>query len=229
MAKFSRLVVLNTMLDVGLVPLFYHGDIEIATKIIQACLEGGARCLEFTNRGDGAHLVFEQLVSCFKDDPRLFLGAGTVIDAGTAILYMQLGANFIVGPTLDEEIAYACNRRKVAYIPGCGNVNDISRAETLGVEICKFFPGDSMGGPNFVKSISGPMPWSNLMPTGGVAFREENIREWFLAGVACVGIGSNLITKEAVANGNFEDITIKIKQVLSWISSARQERASNKK
>jgi len=229
MAKFSRLTVLNTMLDVGLVPLFYHEDIEIATKIIQACLNGGTRCLEFTNRGDGAHLVFEQLVSCFKDDPRLILGAGTVVDAGTAILYMQLGANFIVGPTLNDEIAYACNRRKVTYIPGCGNVNDISHAETLGVEICKFFPGDSMGGPNFVRSISGPMPWSNLMPTGGVAFKEENIREWFLAGVACVGIGSNLITKEAVANGNFEDTTIKVKRVLSWISSARQERAANKK
>ncbi len=177
MAKFNRLTVYTTILDVGLVPLFYHQDLEVATKIIEACLNGGARCIEFTNRGDGAHLIFEQLLRCFKDDTRLILGAGTIIDAGTAILYMQLGANFIVGPTLDEEIVYTCNRRKVAYIPGCGNVNDISRAETLGVEICKFFPGDSMGGPGFVKSISGPMPWTNLMATGGVVPKEENIRE----------------------------------------------------
>ena len=225
MAKFQRLTVLSTMMEVGLIPLFYHDDIETSIKIIQACLDGGARCIEFTNRGDQAHRVFEQLIQHFKNDSRLILGAGTILDAKSAALFIQWGANFIVAPNLDEDTAYTCNRRKIAYLPGCGSVNEISQAERLGVEICKIFPGAQVGGPGFIKSVLGPMPWSCMMPTGGVSPKEESIREWFQAGAVCVGMGSNLITKEAVAHGDFQDITAKVRQVLEWIKEARSSKA----
>ena len=223
MAKYSRLRVLHTMLETGLVPVFYHADVEVATKAIQACLDGGVRCVEFTNRGDGAHLVFQELISRFKKDERLILGAGSVLDAPTAALYIQLGANFIVGPVLNPEVARLCNRRKVAYSPGCGSVSEISQAEELGVEIVKIFPGSQVGGPGFVKNVRGPMPWTYMMPTGGVSPTEENIRGWFEAGVAAVGMGSELFKKEALAAGDYTSITTKAVQTLELIKVIRSQ------
>jgi 2-dehydro-3-deoxyphosphogluconate aldolase/(4S)-4-hydroxy-2-oxoglutarate aldolase len=223
MAKFSRLRVLNTMIESGLVPVFYNGDVEVATKIVQALVEAGVRCFEFTNRGDQAHLVFGELVRRFYDDERIILGAGSVIDPGTAALYIQLGANFIVGPSLNPEVARLCNRRKVAYSPGCGSVSEIAVAEELGVEICKVFPGSQVGGPSFVKAVRGPMPWTYIMPTGGVSPTEENIRSWFEAGVACVGMGSKLVRKELVAASDFKTITETAKQTIAWIQAIRAE------
>jgi len=221
MARFSRLQTLTAMIEAGLVPVFYNGDAEVAIRIAEACIEGGARCIEFTNRGDSAHLVFGELIRHFRDDERAILGVGTVLDAGTAALHIQLGANFVVGPVLNPEIARLCNRRKVAYSPGCGSVSEISQAEELGVEICKIFPGTQVGGPGFVKSVKGPMPWTRLMPTGGVAPTEENLRAWFDAGAACVGMGSKLISKELVAAGDYQAITAKVRQTLSWIEEIR--------
>lgn len=221
MAKYNRLYTLTTMIETGLVPVFYNGDIEIAVKIVNACLDGGVRCVEFTNRGDQAHLVFQQLVNRFIDDDRVIFGAGSVIDPGTASLYIQLGANFIVGPILDREVARVCNRRKIPYSPGCGSVNELSEAEEMGVEICKIFPGSQVGGPSFVKAVRGPMPWTRIMPTGGVSPTRENIREWFEAGVACVGMGSKLVSKELVAAEDYQSITENVRQVLSWIKEIR--------
>ena len=140
MAKYSRLKVLTSMIEVGMVPVFYHSDPQAAIRVIEACLEGGVRCFEFTNRGDGAHEVFREVALSFQKDDRLILGAGSVLDPATAALYIQLGANFIVGPVLNAEVARVCNRRKVAYSPGCGTLSEISQAEELGVEICKIFP-----------------------------------------------------------------------------------------
>lgn len=221
MSKYKRLEVLNTMIEVGFIPLFYHPDVQVAIDIIDACLEGGARCIEFTNRGDGAHRVFEKLVDHYYDHSSLILGSGSVVDQGTAALFIQIGTNFIVSPNLNEEVAYLCNQRKVAYLPGCGNVNEITQAERLGVEICKYFPG-TVGGPQFVKNILGPMPWTRIMPTGGVTLDEKNIRDWFEAGVAAVGIGSALITKQAVSQKDYKSISANTKNVINWIQSARK-------
>ncbi|MBN1147639.1 MAG: bifunctional 4-hydroxy-2-oxoglutarate aldolase/2-dehydro-3-deoxy-phosphogluconate aldolase [Anaerolineales bacterium] len=223
MAKFSRLRTLNTIIETGLVPVFYHGDVEVAARIVQALLDGGVRCVEFTNRGDQAHLVFGELARRFRDDERAILGAGSVIDAGTASLYIQLGANFIVGPVLNPEVARVCNRRKVAYSPGCGSVSEISSAEELGVEIVKVFPGSQVGGPGFVKAVRGPMPWTYIMPTGGVEPTEGNMRAWFEAGAAAVGMGSNLVCKDLVAAGDYKAILEKAAQTLAWIQAIRQE------
>lgn len=223
MAKFSRLRVLNTMIETGLIPVFYNGDVEVATKIVQALVEAGVRCFEFTNRGDQAHLVFGELVRRFYDDERIILGAGSVIDPSTAALYIQLGANFVVGPSLNPDVARLCNRRKVAYSPGCGSVSEIAVAEELGVEICKVFPGSQVGGPGFVKAVRGPMPWTYIMPTGGVSPTEENMRSWFEAGVACVGMGSKLVRKDLVAASDFKTITETAKQTIAWIQAIRAE------
>ena len=223
MARYSRLDVLNTIVELGLVPVFYNPDLEIAKQIVSACRAGGARVVEFTNRGDFAFQVFAGLSEHEAEaEPGVVLGVGSVIDAPTAALYISAGANFVVGPVLNPEVARLCNRRKVAYMPGCGSASEISQAEELGVEIVKVFPGRSVGGPGFVRSVLAPCPWTRIMPTGGVDATEENIRAWFEAGVACVGMGSRLITKDLVAAGDFEGISRKAAQVLAWIRDVRE-------
>jgi 2-dehydro-3-deoxyphosphogluconate aldolase/(4S)-4-hydroxy-2-oxoglutarate aldolase len=224
MARFSRLEVLDTIIKVGLVPLFYHANVEVGKNVVKACADGGARVIEFTNRGDFALEVFKQLSPFVSQEaPGVILGVGSVIDEPTAALYIAYGANFVVGPVLNADVARLCNRRKVAYMPGCGSVSEISYAEELGVEIVKIFPGNSVGGPEFVKAVLGPCPWTCIMPTGGVDATEESIKAWFKAGAACVGMGSNLIRKDLVAAGNWQGITALVRQVLSWIKEARGE------
>ena len=211
------------MIQSGLVPVFYHQDLEAAKRIAKAVAGGGAKALEFTNRGEFAYTVFSELVRwCEAEIPELILGAGSILDPGTAALYVNNGANFIVGPVLNAEVAKICNRRKIAYLPGCGSASEISQAEECGVEICKVFPGAEVGGPGFVKNILAPMPWSLIMPTGGVEKTRASIEKWFKAGVACVGMGSNLIAKELVAAGDFETIAKNTAEVLQWIKEMRK-------
>jgi len=224
MARFDRLEVLNRMLATGLIPVLYHKDPETAKRIVSACVAGGADIVEFTNRGDFAYEVFEKLVRYVSQaHPHVILGVGSVIDSATAALYIANGTDFVVGQVLNAEVARICNRRKIPYLPGCGSAWEISQAEELGVEICKIFPGNSVGGPEFVKAVLAPSPWTRIMPTGGVEATEENIVGWFRAGVACVGMGSQLITKDAVGSGDFEAITARVRQVLGWIKMARGE------
>ena len=222
MARFDRLTVLNTVVDLGLVPIFYHADLATAQAIVSACAAGGARVVEFTNRGDFAPQIFLELSRwCAEAHPEIILGTGSVVDAPTAALYLAYGSNFIVGPSLVPEVGRLCNRRKVAYVPGCGTVSEIGQAEELGVDFVKLFPGTAVGGPGFVKALRGPCPWTRCIPTGGVDATEESIRTWFKAGVTAVGMGSKLIVKEDVAAGDFAAISARIAQVLKWIQEAR--------
>jgi len=225
MARFDRLTVFSAIVETGLVPVFYNGNLEVAKQIVAACAGGRAKVVEFTNRGDRAWNVFTQLVEwAEKAQPGAILGVGSVIDAPTAALYISSGANFVVGPVLNPEVARLCNRRKIAYMPGCGSATEISEAEELGVEIVKVFPGAEVGGPGFVKAVLGPMPWTRIMPTGGVDATEESIRGWFGAGVACVGIGSKLVARDLVAARDYEGISKRVAQVLAWIEEARSGR-----
>jgi 2-dehydro-3-deoxyphosphogluconate aldolase/(4S)-4-hydroxy-2-oxoglutarate aldolase len=202
MAQYSRLEVAQVMKETGLVPLFFNEDIEVSKKVLKACYNGGARLLEFTARGDFAHEVFGELTKyAIAELPGMIMGVGSVTDAAAASLYMSLGANFIVTPVLREDIAMVCNRRKVLWSPGCGSLTEIARAEELGCEIVKLFPG-GIYGPNFIKAIKGPQPWTSIMPTGGVAPTKENLEGWFNAGATCVGMGSKLIKKNE--NGEFD-------------------------
>jgi 2-dehydro-3-deoxyphosphogluconate aldolase/(4S)-4-hydroxy-2-oxoglutarate aldolase len=222
MARFMRLDVTNTILEIGLVPLFYNGEAETAIELASACARGGARAIEFTNRGELAYPVFTELVKHFaKADPAVILGIGSIIDAPTAALYIAAGANFIVGPSLNPEISRLCNRRKILYMPGCATENEISNAEELGAEICKIFPGESAGGPPFIKAVMAPCPWHRLLPTGGVDATEASISEWIKAGAAAVGMGSKLITQQVVKEKDFDGLAGKTAQCVGWVGSAR--------
>ncbi|MEL7247163.1 MAG: bifunctional 4-hydroxy-2-oxoglutarate aldolase/2-dehydro-3-deoxy-phosphogluconate aldolase [Bacteroidota bacterium] len=221
MARFTRIQVAQKMAEQGMVPLFYHVDVAVGKQVIAACYRGGARLLEFTNRGDYAHEVFRELNRyCAEELPEMIMGVGSVTDAGSASLYMQLGANFVVTPVLREDIARVCNRRKVLWSPGCGSLTEIARAEELGCEIVKLFPGGTYG-PGFVKAIKGPQPWTSIMPTGGVAPTEDNLREWFAAGVTCVGMGSKLISKDLVESGDYSILQKRTRNALATIQKLR--------
>ena len=221
MAKFDKLAVLNKIHSTGMVPVFYNKDAEIAKKVVKACYDGGVRAFEFTNRGDFAHEVFEEVVKfAAVECPELAIGVGSVVDPATAALYIQLGACFVVGPLFNPEISKICNRRLIPYTPGCGSVSEIGFAQESGCDLCKVFPGDVLG-PKFVKGMMAPLPWSKLMVTGGVAPTEENLISWFKAGVYCVGMGSKLFPKDVVAAGNWQAITDKCVEALGYIAKMR--------
>jgi len=223
MAKYSRIEVALTMKKNGMVPLFFHSDLEISKKVLKACYDGGARLMEFTSRGDFAHEVFGALNKyALTELPGMILGVGSITDAAAASLYMSLGANFIVTPVFREDIAIACNRRKVLWSPGCGTLTEIARAEELGCEIVKLFPGDIYG-PEFIKAIKGPCPWTNIMPTGGVLPTVESLTSWFNAGAYCVGIGSQLISKDILDNNDFEGLKTKVSQVIDIINNIKNK------
>ena len=222
MAKFDKIQVLNKMKETGMVPVFYHSDVEVAKQVILACYKGGVRAFEFTNRGDFAHEVFAECVKfATKECPEMAMGVGSVVDAPTASLYIQLGACFVVGPLLNADIAKVCNRRLVAYCPGCGSVSELGYAQELGCDLTKVFPGDVYG-PAFVKGVMAPCPWSKIMVTGGVSPDQENLTAWVKAGAFCVGMGSKLFPKDVVAAKDWNYITEKCKESLSYIAAAKK-------
>jgi 2-dehydro-3-deoxyphosphogluconate aldolase/(4S)-4-hydroxy-2-oxoglutarate aldolase len=225
MARFSRMQVLNAMYDINLVPIFFSPDIEVAKNVALAVSRGGCKLLEFVNRGDHGFEVFSELERILaKEDPAMILGAGSIGDPYTAALFLNCGANFIVGPTLNAEVAKICNRRMVPYSPGCGSATEISNAQELGCEIVKVFPGECVGGPKFIKSVQGPMPWTRLMPTGGVKPTKESVSEWINGGVSAMGMGSELITKEFLSRKDWKGIEENVRATLAIIKEAKAKK-----
>lgn len=221
MIRSMRHEVVSSVLEIGLIPTFYEEDLETAKKIVRACAEGGAKVVEFTNRGTLAYQVFSELVR-WKDRefPDVILGAGTIVEPSAASLYINCGSDFIVGPVFNPDVAKVCNRYKIAYIPGCSTPSEISMAEEMGADIIKIFPAEVLG-PQFIKDVLGPFPRSKLMPSGGVEATKENITSWIKAGVAAVNMGSNLIQKDLVKSGNFEAIKKKVEVCLQWVREAK--------
>lgn len=221
MAQFDKITVLQKIGQTGMVPVFYHCDFDIAKEVIRACYEGGVRAFEFTNRGDFAHEVFGKLVKWSRTEcPELALGAGSVVDAPTASLYIQSGAEFIVGPLFSPEIARVCNRRCIPYVPGCMSVSEVGFAQEVGCDLIKIFPG-SIVGPGLVKSLLAPMPWTKIMVTGGVSPDADNLTKWFKAGVFCVGMGSKMFPAECIAASDWTTIRTMTHDALKYIAEAR--------
>ncbi|MDR1813767.1 MAG: bifunctional 4-hydroxy-2-oxoglutarate aldolase/2-dehydro-3-deoxy-phosphogluconate aldolase [Tannerella sp.] len=223
MARFNKLQVLGTIVGTGMVPVYYNKDAGTAKNVLKACYEGGVRAFEFTNRGDFAQEVFAELSKfAAKECPELVLGVGSIVDAPTAALFIQLGAAFVVGPLFNPDVAKVCNRRLVPYTPGCGSVSEIGFAQEAGCDLCKIFPAGSVGGPSFVSNILAPMPWTMILATGAVEPTQENLSAWFKAGVTAVGMGSKLFPKEAIAKGDWGVITTLCRNALQFISDAKQ-------
>ncbi len=224
MAQYSRIEVALKMQETGIIPVFYNKNLSICKEVLKACYYGGIRVFEFTNRGDFAHEVFSELNKyVISELPEMILGVGSVVDAGTTALYIQLGANFIVSPLLNPEMARICNRRKILWSPGCGSLSEISEAEELGAEVVKIFPGQQIGGAEFVAAVKAPCPWTSIMPTGGVSPDEENLTKWFKAGVHCVGMGSKLIDKKLIEEKNFKQLTENISKALSIVKQIKNK------
>ncbi len=222
MAKYNKLQVIQTFIETGIVPVFYNADVEISKNVVRACYEGGIRAFEFTNRGDFAQEVFAELVKyANKELPGMIMGVGSVVDPATAALYIQLGANFVVGPIFNPAVAPVCNRRLIPYSPGCGSVSEVSAAQEAGCDVCKVFPGDVLG-PAFVKDLRGPMPWSQIMVTGGVKPEKSNLEAWFKAGATCVGMGSNLFPKDAIAAKDWSRITALCREAIETVKQVKQ-------
>jgi 2-dehydro-3-deoxyphosphogluconate aldolase/(4S)-4-hydroxy-2-oxoglutarate aldolase len=218
----KRLDVALQMRETGAIPLYYNPDLNVMKEVISACYRGGMKIFEFTNRGDLAHELFAELVKWSRAEmPDLVIGVGTVVDAGTCSLYIQLGAKFIVSPILNEEMARVCNRRKVMWIPGCATASEISKAEELGAEVVKLFPGPTVGGAKFLKAYLGPCPWSNIMPSGGVSPTRENLQEWFDAGAFCVGMGSQLISRDIIKNRDYKKLEETAREAMNIIEKLK--------
>ncbi len=222
MARFNKAQVLSVAAETGIVPIFYFKDLDIAKAVVKACYDGGIRACEYTNRGDFAYEVYGELIKyAEKECPDMIIGVGSIVDAPTAALYIQLGANFIVAPAFNADVAKLVNSRLIAYMPGCGTITEITTAQQAGCDVCKLFPADVLG-TAFVKAIKGPMPWTNLIITGGVKPEAENLKAWFDAGATCVGMGSNLFPADVIAAKDWGKITEKCKQALAVAKSVRK-------
>lgn len=219
-----RLEVLLAALDAGVLPLFYTPDADRALGITAALREGGARVIEFTDRGPGAWAAFTALAAAAaRHDPEAILGAGSIRDAEAADRFIASGARFIVGPTFSADVARLCNRRRIPYVPGCATPTEIVAAEESGVELVKLFPGDSLG-PAFLRAIRGPLPETQVVVTGGVQATEASVREWIDAGAACLGFGSALVTKDIADPASDTDpavLTPAVANLIALVAAAR--------
>jgi 2-dehydro-3-deoxyphosphogluconate aldolase/(4S)-4-hydroxy-2-oxoglutarate aldolase len=209
----------ETITKPGMVPVFYHENLETCKKVIKACYNGGLRVFEYTNRGEKAAENFPLLKQFISESCEgMLLGIGSVINGEQTEQFISLGADFIVSPILEEEVAETCNEKDMYWIPGCATLSEIAKAEKLGADIIKVFPGNVLG-PGFVKAVKGPMKWLKLMPTGGVTPEKENLSAWFGAGVVCVGMGSQLLNKESIKDT--DSLTKKVSETIELIDSIR--------
>lgn len=200
-----------------IVPVFYHGDSTVCQHVMQACYDGGVRVFEFTNRGEAAYANFVVLRALATAQmPDLLLGVGSVVYGQDAERFIAAGADFIVGPCFSQSVYEVCKAKAIPYIPGCGTVTEIFRAQELGCEVTKLFPGDVYG-PKMIKGLMAPMPWSKVMVTGGVSPEKENLKSWFDAGAWCVGMGSKLFPKDVLESQDWTAITQLLKTLHSTL------------
>ena len=224
MASHSKADVLATISREGVVPVFYHADIEVAKEVARRLVAGGISTIEFTNRGDGAVRVFAELIAWARAElPQLIVGVGTVTQAPTAVHVIDLGANFVFAPNLDADVASACNQRNIPYVPGCGTLTEIQQAYKLGCDMVKLFPAGEVGGPAYLKNVRAPCPWVKAVPTGGVDPTVESLKAWYDAGAPAVGMGSKLLTKDLIAHQDWGGLQQKVAETVAAVAAARSK------
>ena len=224
MASHSKADVLATISREGVVPVFYHADIEVAKEVARRLVAGGISTIEFTNRGDGAVRVFAELIAWARAElPQLIVGVGTVTQAPTAVHVIDLGANFVFAPNLDADVASACNQRNIPYVPGCGTLTEIQQAYKLGCDMVKLFPAGEVGGPAYLKNGRAPCPCVKAVPTGGVDPSVESLKAWYDAGAPAVGMGSKLLTKDLIADQDWDGLQQKVAETVAAVAAARSK------
>jgi 2-dehydro-3-deoxyphosphogluconate aldolase / (4S)-4-hydroxy-2-oxoglutarate aldolase len=214
--------VLRTIADEGVVPVFYNPDIEVATEVATALVEGGITTLEFTNRGDGAIDVIERLIrSTRRRLPELVVGAGSIVDGATAAHVIDAGASFVFAPSFSADVAAACNLRNIPYVPGCGTVTEILAAYRAGCDLVKLFPAGSLGGPAFLSAVRAPCPWVRAIPTGGVEPTVDSLRSWYRAGAPAVGMGSKLFPRRIIEERDMDGLRALVTSTVAAVAEAR--------
>ncbi len=218
---FTKKQITDTMKSTGLVPLFTHDNADDALQVLQAAYAGGVRVFEFTNRRTNSFEVFSQLVRQRSKYPDLMLGIGTIMDGPTTQKFIDAGADFIISPIMKLEMAEVCKKNNKHWIPGCATLTEIVTAKENGAEIIKIFPGSVLG-PGFVSSILPVVPDLQLMITGGVEPTEQNLTTWFRSGAMCVGLGSQLFTKDILEKKDWSRLTEKVSNALHIIQQVRK-------
>ena len=207
---------LRALKECGVVAVVRGNSKEVGVEISKACVKGGVKALEVTYTNKFANDIIKELCEIYECQDDVVIGAGTVLDAETARAAMLAGAKYIVSPAFDLETAKICNRYKVPYLPGIMTINEIITAHEAGVDFVKLFPGSAFG-QGYVKAIKGPLPYANIMVTGGVNI--DNIDSWIKAGVDAVGIGGEL--NKLGEEGKFEEITAVCEQYMAKLNEAR--------
>ncbi|WP_455543095.1 bifunctional 4-hydroxy-2-oxoglutarate aldolase/2-dehydro-3-deoxy-phosphogluconate aldolase [Intestinibacter sp.] len=207
---------LKALKECGVVAVVRGNSKEVGVEISKACVKGGVKALEVTYTNKFANDIIKELSEIYEGQDDVVIGAGTVLDAETARAAMLAGAKYIVSPAFDLETAKICNRYKVPYLPGIMTINEIIAAHEAGVDFVKLFPGSAFG-QSYVKAIKGPLPYANIMVTGGVNI--DNLDSWIKAGVDAVGIGGEL--NKLGEEGKFDEITAICEQYMAKLHEAR--------
>ena len=224
MKQYSKEKVYEVLTAQGVLPMFCHEDIYVCKSLLQAVYDAGARVVEFTNRKPNSLEVFNTLKKyADKKMPGLLLGAGTVMNVKEAKAFAKLDAGFIISPVIDKGVAKFCKEEKIFWCPGAATLTEIVHAQDLGAGLVKLVPAVQLGGPEFVKAVMAPCPWIKIMPTGGVNMEAENLLAWFQSGVKCVGIGSQLFSKDIIENGKYDLVTMQLSQMLQTVKAIRKE------
>lgn len=218
----KKSIIVSEIRDKGLLPLYYHSDKQVSIEILKALFDAGVRAVEYTNRGPAALENFAAMkIVANKKLPGMFLGIGTIKNAGQAKDFVNAGADFIISPGIPASVANFMVDHEIFWIPGCMTPTEIMFAEEYNLKFVKLFPANLLG-PSFLKSIKELFPQMEFMPTGGVGQTNENINEWFASGVSAIGMGSNLISKQAIRAFDYEQIKANTLRALHSVESARK-------
>jgi 2-dehydro-3-deoxyphosphogluconate aldolase / (4S)-4-hydroxy-2-oxoglutarate aldolase len=205
----------------GILPLYYFKDSEVSVGLLRALYKAGIRAIEYTNRGEQALKNFEAMRKvCDEEMKDMYLGIGTIKNGDMAKAFIDAGTDFIVCPGLVKKVGEVADKHDMLWVPGCMTPTEIIKAESLGAQVIKLFPGNLLG-PSFVSTIKELFPGLLFMPTGGVEVNKENLSAWFKSGVCAVGMGSKLVTKPIMENKQYDELTQLTQEALALVKSCK--------